>query len=872
MAEKRFTHLLVVWLQRRGISDPEDFDDKIWKDMKQRVHEFIKYIREDFDEVTYAQSCEDTGWENKKLKGQTPADRLQCKLMVATLYFMNEWGVTGGGEQCGSTSDKELCIMMKCLIGNIFRYMLQEANCGKERGINYALTAVKAAEEAFGGNVSTDTCNLGDLDGLIVGRNEIRSTVKKWLQENTHMQRKMMEIMGSGHCKRGKSTEQITAHDTNTRNRVNQNTEDPQVIGNVLGEGLHDLIDKVGETVQEKVLQKDLQIKHTENTKKVGARTPHSESAASPTDDSADEEEEDDDEDDDADDDEEQDTNEEAKKKHEDGKKSTDGSTKDKSSENAQLPAATTPATPKPVAGGTPGQGTGTGGDVARKDDDEQPPARPPPPPPPRTPDGDGTGSKGEKGAKGETGPSGPPGEQGKKTVATNGEAKDPIEQCVNELDPDKFEACMGIHKEPNNSDPVGDAVVHGGNDDPPPLNPPKPKPNPNPNQSGSSGGTSGASDQPGSSGTGSTAAVHPGSSGTGATGPANSASSSKTFTSLACQASGTYDGMSSCDLRLSLNAFDGGQALSGSYGLWTSSDVLDGRPAQPGHSGGPSEDGGGPHGPDLTNDVLTATTPILFFLTFVTVALLGYSLWKYFAYFAQRRRTYRAVRDVPSPPLDEEILQHLQRGEPPPDYGYTVVRDRQPASIPGTKRPPRVHKRTIIELHLEVLNECDATAWENVKDHYLQILVEEFARDLQQDAKGHSSFPDAPTTNQDLLGNNVSSTVDPPTDTAVTDPCPPHDPDPWSCMEAIQLATEPCPPNEDDPDPWKCMETIQLDAEQIRPSRIPENANSRIIFTIKNGMWIILCKIFEILYDLCLLNILFSKDPLQGIIYPSPE
>ncbi|XP_011789684.1 PREDICTED: CD99 antigen [Colobus angolensis palliatus] len=39
----------------------------------------------------------------------------------------------------------------------------------------------------------------------------------------------------------------------------------------------------------------------------------------------------------------------------------------------------------------------------------------------------------------------------------------------------------------------LGDAVVDGGNDDPPPPNPPKPKPNPNPDQAGSSGSFSDA-------------------------------------------------------------------------------------------------------------------------------------------------------------------------------------------------------------------------------------------------------------------------------------------------------------------------------------------------------------------------------------------
>ncbi|KJP84866.1 hypothetical protein AK88_05503 [Plasmodium fragile] len=232
------------------------------------------------------------------------------------------------------------------------------------------------------------------------------------------------------------------------------------------------------------------------------------------------------------------------------------------------------------------------------------------------------------------------------------------------------------------------------------------------------------------------------------------------------------------------------------------------------------SDNSGGPGDyavPDLTDTVLTATTPVLFFLSAVTVALLGYSLWKYFAYLAKRRRTYRTVRNVPSPPLDEDILAHLQRGAPPPpDYGYTMVTQPASAAVRRGQRPPRVHKRTIIDLHLEVLNECEAAVWENVKDDYLQILVKAFAqecaRDLHQDT--HNSILDVSTSDQDLPGINVSYT-----DFAQTDPCPPHDPDSWSCMETIQLQTHPCPPNEHDPDPWSCMENIQLHHEQNRPS-----------------------------------------------------
>ncbi|KJP84714.1 hypothetical protein AK88_05654, partial [Plasmodium fragile] len=192
-----------------------------------------------------------------------------------------------------------------------------------------------------------------------------------------------------------------------------------------------------------------------------------------------------------------------------------------------------------------------------------------------------------------------------------------------------------------------------------------------------------------------------------------------------------------------------------------------------------------------------------------------------YFAHLGKkRRRTYRTVRDVPSPPLDDEILEHLQRGElPPPDYGYTIIRERGRDKFADRRgqRPPRVHKRTIIELHLEVLHECEAAEWENVKDDYLQIVVEQFAQDLMRCGQGYSSSLDAPITNQDLSGINASSMLDPPTDIARTDPCPAneHDPDQWSCMETIPLDTDPCAPNAEDR--WNCMETMQLDAQQSR-------------------------------------------------------
>ncbi|KJP84685.1 hypothetical protein AK88_05683 [Plasmodium fragile] len=157
------------------------------------------------------------------------------------------------------------------------------------------------------------------------------------------------------------------------------------------------------------------------------------------------------------------------------------------------------------------------------------------------------------------------------------------------------------------------------------------------------------------------------------------------------------------------------------------------------------------------------------------------------------------------------------------------MIRHRQPASTSGRGRPPRVHKRTIIELHLQVLNECEVTEWDNVKDDYLHIVVEEFAQefagDFEQDEDTNNNSLGVPNSHA-ALATHDSTTRAPPTDFEGIDPCPPHDPDPWRCMETIQLDQDPSPPHEDNPDPWSCMESIQLDAAQNAHSNHRE-ANS---------------------------------------------
>ncbi|KJP89172.1 hypothetical protein AK88_01258 [Plasmodium fragile] len=342
-----------------------------------------------------------------------------------------------------------------------------------------------------------------------------------------------------------------------------------------------------------------------------------------------------------------------------------------------------------------------------------------------------------------------------------------------------------------------GDQVVDGGNDDPPPLNPPKPKPNPNPDQAGVGGNGPGVepptagTEQGGGGGAGGGGSGSSSSSGSGSTGHQNPGSSGTAST---------------------------GDHKPGSSGTASTGDHKPGS-SGPGSTGHTNNENVGAKGnqeeklpadapitpslfPELKWEHVKPHTPALI-PAVVGIGIIAFFLWKYFAYLGQkRRRKFRTVRDVPSPPLDEEILDHLQRGElPPPDYGYTMIRDRQPASA-AERRPrhTRVHKRTIIELHLEVLNECEATEWENVKHDYLQILVEEFMGGNNTcTSSSHVCTPDDGLATQHSTKHAASPTPDTPTysdGTHVFRPNAEH-PDPWKCMETTQLATEPCPPHD---------------------------------------------------------------------------
>ncbi|ANQ07845.1 SICA antigen, partial [Plasmodium coatneyi] len=250
----------------------------------------------------------------------------------------------------------------------------------------------------------------------------------------------------------------------------------------------------------------------------------------------------------------------------------------------------------------------------------------------------------------------------------------------------------------------------------------------------GSTGTWKPGSSGPGSSGSGSTGTWNPGSSGSGSTGTWNPGSSGTGST-------GTWNP---------------GSSGTGSTGTWNPGSSGSGStrpqgPPPPGRPQGPPQQGGNkPQGPPLSTHATAAVVPLpravpvsnpiepsdfTPYLPTIPVligtSVITYLLWKYF-FLGRRRKRYRRTHQVRgSSSLQEQLVAHVDDQADGPHEYILVKERRQPRSTPQ-KRGKQVGKRgvghrTIIDIHLEVLDECQKGDLHSTKEDFFEILVQEF-------------------------------------------------------------------------------------------------------------------------------------------------
>ncbi|ANQ08027.1 Uncharacterized protein PCOAH_00026050 [Plasmodium coatneyi] len=192
------TQLLTKWIMAGKVGDLDNFGTKIWAKFRKVLKEFFNYMETSND--AWAVSCDDNGWF-KWRNYQTKEDRRVCKLMVDALYFKNWYkgameDIRGRGENEG-----DIEAHIKCVIASVFMYILLKSNCKRWLGIKYALKIMSEIEESLKiTGHSTNKCEWMDYEDISLGGKVVGKTIEDWLMKNKGIGKKVESIRKNANC------------------------------------------------------------------------------------------------------------------------------------------------------------------------------------------------------------------------------------------------------------------------------------------------------------------------------------------------------------------------------------------------------------------------------------------------------------------------------------------------------------------------------------------------------------------------------------------------------------------------------------------------------------------------------------------------
>ncbi|ANQ09107.1 Pvstp1 [Plasmodium coatneyi] len=134
----------------------------------------------------------------------------------------------------------------------------------------------------------------------------------------------------------------------------------------------------------------------------------------------------------------------------------------------------------------------------------------------------------------------------------------------------------------------------------------------------------------------------------------------------------------------------------------------------------------------NVRDGVLTPYLP--FIPVLIGSVTIGYLLTKYFGLFGRQKRRYKRMTQIPRPPLEEhrDGTDVTISYEP---YEYILMREGKGHHLTHTteiQQKEHVNRKTIIDIHLESVSECQNQNHESElmnKVDFLQIIVEELMR-----------------------------------------------------------------------------------------------------------------------------------------------
>ncbi|KJP84900.1 hypothetical protein AK88_05470 [Plasmodium fragile] len=475
--------------EQQGDTGQGSFSEIFWGDVKTVYRELLNGMHEHRDEIDTL--CSTSVLNEQMFTLRTEASSL-CEDIMKVYYFMDGIPKAADTPAAATQSEDEINPLMRCMVGYVTLAKKFAPLCDFNTLVPYARKATDGMRTGYQVDTSNTACNGLNFDTLKIGYKLVGATITEWIQENSSDWEDIMEDYMNDTCEANSTIEAGTTSGKNTHDEKDSkgahgpispddlkrlaNSKDQlskqdatKVLNQIQGQTDRDSIMTVL-TGAIAAVESDRNKKVTQaaSTRSPGTHTKSSSSGTSTT------------------------------------SSTSSSSSKSGTSESAPAKSATAPTEPAATSGSTAAD--------KKPKKEEAPPVKVPEVPrevipeekiPVPTPPSDAQAPAVGPGGRSDT----PPADA---SVGTQkGKDEETAGKCTREttvfthsntafgLNGARATITLSIASSSENADDCdttpqdsgpGDPVVDGGNDDPPPLNPPKPKPNPNPNQSGASG------------------------------------------------------------------------------------------------------------------------------------------------------------------------------------------------------------------------------------------------------------------------------------------------------------------------------------------------------------------------------------------------
>ncbi|KJP87306.1 hypothetical protein AK88_02986 [Plasmodium fragile] len=180
--------------------------------METVLNDFVPYMEKIEEHIdSYATSCGDEGWERRGhphkghlYKDHSVGDVMKCRLMVGALYFVTGWKSTQQPDTATSANDTAMKATMRCIVANVFAYILAEIPCGLQwPAIDQAWKIMKqiAVGTADTSNpLFTGKCILDEYKDINIGTGKLQGAVKNWLKKSKKISASIKAIEKNSKC------------------------------------------------------------------------------------------------------------------------------------------------------------------------------------------------------------------------------------------------------------------------------------------------------------------------------------------------------------------------------------------------------------------------------------------------------------------------------------------------------------------------------------------------------------------------------------------------------------------------------------------------------------------------------------------------